>query len=336
MADTYYVVKKGYNVGIFKTWGECKKSVDGYKNPVFRKFTTYDEAKVFYTGKTSSTIDSTSNTSNTSNIKVINTNNTNNTTTNNKNKQKSNSSSNSISNSISNSNTNKIGIDMSLENFMTPCSSQEVISDDEVLKVKKSLSNIKSSNYNDALNYNVRGWTIINDEIYIFTDGSSRKSTGKDEFNSGFGVYLGITCTNIKEQFTDNKTNNQCELMALDYAFKLIVRYYRELSEMNKVIKIVSDSEYSIKCISVWLAAWKKNNWKTKNNEDVKNRDLIESIDASMMRIKLINSKLDTAKKIKVKLIHVNSHQAMDRTDITKFNIWYGNTVADLLACNKI
>ena len=225
---------------------------------------------------------------------------------------------------------------MTLESFMSPSSSQEVISDDEVLKVKKSLSNIKSSNYNDALNYNVRGWTIINDEIYIFTDGSSRKSTGKDEFNSGFGVYLGITCTNIKEQFTDNKTNNQCELMALDYAFKLIVRYYRELSEMNKVIKIVSDSEYSIKCISVWLAAWKKNNWKTKNNEDVKNRDLIESIDNSMLRIKLINSKIDASKKIKVKLIHVNSHQAMDRTDITKFNIWYGNTVADLLACNKI
>lgn len=317
MTETYYVVKKGHNVGIFKTWGECKKSVDGYKNPVFRKFSTYEEAKVFYTGKNSSTIDSTSN------IRVINTN-----TNTNREKNKSNGN--------SSNNTSKIGIDMTLESFMSPSSSQEVISDDEVLKVKKSLSNIKSSNYNDSLNYNVRGWTIINDEIYIFTDGSSRKSTGKDEFNSGFGVYLGITCTNIKEQFTDNKTNNQCELMALDYAFKLIVRYYRELSEMNKVIKIVSDSEYSIKCISVWLAAWKKNNWKTKNNEDVKNRDLIESIDNSMLRIKLINSKIDASKKIKVKLIHVNSHQAMDRTDITKFNIWYGNTVADLLACNKI
>ena len=43
---------------------------------------------------------------------------------------------------------------------------------------------------------------------------------------------------NIKEQYTDNKTNNQCELMALDYSFKLIVRYYRELIDLNKVIKI--------------------------------------------------------------------------------------------------
>ena len=45
--ETYYVVKKGHNVGIFKTWAECKKSVDGYKNPVFRKFETYDEAEKF-------------------------------------------------------------------------------------------------------------------------------------------------------------------------------------------------------------------------------------------------------------------------------------------------
>ena len=282
--DTYYVVKKGHNVGIFKTWGECKKSIDGYKNPVFRKFETYEEAKVFYTGK----------------------------------------------NSNASTTVDKFQDIFKLDDNIN------VISDDEVLKMKQSLNNIKSSNYSDALNYNVKGWTLIDNEIYIFTDGSSRKSQSPNDFNSGFGVYLGLLCTNIKEQFTDNKTNNQCELMSLDYAFKLIVRYYRELIEMNKVIKIVSDSEYSIKSISVWLSAWKKNNWKTAKGEDVKNRELIESIDASMLRIKLINSKLDASKKIKVKLIHVNSHQPMDRSDRTKFNIWNGNNIADLLACNKI
>jgi ribonuclease HI len=314
--ETYYVVKKGHNVGIFKTWAECKKSVDGYKNPVYRKFETYDEAKVFYTGKSSKITD----TRDTTNTKIINTSkpiitlDSIMTTT-------SQSNSNTTSNTNSNTNSN---------------TGQDYISDEEVLKVKQSLNNIKSSNYSDALNYNVRGWTTIENEIYIFTDGSSRKSTVKDEFNSGFGVYLGMSCTNIKEQFTDHKTNNQCELMSLDYAFKLIVRYYRELIEMNKVIKIVSDSEYSIKSISVWLSAWKKNNWKTAKGEDVKNRDLIESIDSSMLRIKLINSKCDATKKIKVKLIHVNSHQPMNRTDRIQFNIWNGNTIADLLACNKI
>ena len=314
--ETYYVVKKGHNVGIFKTWGECKKSVDGYKNPVFRKFNSFEEASVFFKEKKNNSSSSNNNNNNNSSgvsstIKVIN--------TTNKNKEKTNNT-----------------LEPILETSSIQSQNSNSISDVEYKSLQDSLTSIKSSQYSNDLNYNVRNWTIIDDEIYIFTDGSSRKAQSPNDYNSGFGVFLNLKCTNIKEQFTDNKTNNQCELMALDYSFKLIVRYYRELSDMNKVIKIVSDSEYSIKCISVWLAAWKKNNWKTAKGEDVKNRDLIESIDASMLRIKLINSKIDASKKIKVKLIHVNSHQPMDRSDKTKFYIWYGNFCADLLACNKI
>ena len=330
--DTYYVVKKGYNIGIFKTWGECKKSVDGFKNPIFRKFESYQEANDFFKSKTitsktnieittSTNINTNINTNTNipiSNIKVINT-------------KKDTSSSNKI-NAVPETNIENIKENSKENNYF----GEHIIHDDEISKFKHSLNNIKSSNYCDALNYNVNGWSMIDDELYIFTDGSSRKAKENNEFNSGVGVFLGMGCTNIKEQYTDNKTNNQCELMALDYSFKLIVRYYRELIDRNKVIKIVSDSEYSIKCISVWLGSWKKNNWKTAKGEDVKNRDLIESIEASMQRIKLINSKVGSSNKIKVKLIHVNSHQPMDRTDRTKFYIWCGNFVCDLLACNKI
>ena len=310
--DTYYVVKKGHTIGIFKTWGECKKSIDGYKNPIFRKFETYEEANSFFKNKIATTKKDTINTTDTKNIKFINT-------------QKQTVNDTNKLNDVTESNKEE-------NSFF----GEKIISNDEVSKFKQSLTHIKSSNYCDALNYNVKGWSIIDDEIYIFTDGSSRKAKENNEFNSGVGVFLGMSCTNIKEQYTDNKTNNQCELMALDYSFKLIVRYYRELIDINKVIKIVSDSEYSIKCISVWLTAWKKNNWKTAKGEDVKNRDLIESIEASMQRIKLINSKIEASKKIKVKLIHVNSHQPMDTTNKTKFNIWCGNFICDLLACNKI
>jgi hypothetical protein len=122
----------------------------------------------------------------------------------------------------------------------------------------------------------------------------------------------------------------------MDYAFKLIIQYYRELVEIGKVIKIVSDSEYSIKACSVWLNQWKTNNWRTSGGEPVKNKELIESIDSSMTRIKVINSKLEDAKKIKVKLIHVNSHQAPDMQDKFKFSIWFGNYVADALSQNAI
>jgi ribonuclease HI len=200
----------------------------------------------------------------------------------------------------------------------------------EMDRIRSICANIKSAPFSPDLNYNVSAWNCLNDEIYIFTDGSSKK--GGD---SGLGIYLGVQCINIKEIYI-GKTNNQCELGALDYAFKLIIRYYRELSEMGKVVKIVSDSEYSIKAVSVWLTAWKKNGWKTSSGEPVKNREIIESIDSSMNRIKVINTGLDDARKIRVKLIHVNSHQLPDITDKFKYSIWFGNHVADGLAQNSI
>ena len=327
--EKYYVVRKGHHIGIFKTWGECKKAVEGYKNPIFRKFDTFEEAKEFLkTGsKSSSNVNITTKTSLTDKTIQL-------TTTK---KSKTNCNSNSNGNGNGNGNVNSNSNVNSNTNIQTDeTKSRNYVSDEEILKMKQSLSTIKSSHYSDDLNYNVRSWTLIDDEIYIFTDGSSRESkTKEDYFNSGVGVYIGLNCTNIKEQYND-KTNNQCELMGMDYAFKLIVKYYRELIDIKKVIKIVSDSEYSIKACSVWLSSWKKNNWRTAKGDDVKNKDLIESIDASMQRIKLINSKLSSSDKLKVKLIHVNSHQSMDRTDRTKFNIWFGNLCADGLACNKL
>jgi len=294
--ETYYVVKKGHKTGIFKTWNECKVAVEGYTNPIFKKCTSYTEADAFFKSECVEKQFKSSKpfTTNTSNTS-------------------------NATNTSSTSNTSQ-------------SKSSTIVSSTDMEKIKGMTKNIKSSQYCDDLNYNVDGWNIIDNEIYLFTDGSSRTKS-KDFFNSGTGVYIGYNCTNIKEQY-NNKTNNQCELMAMDYAFKLIVRYFRELSTMNKIIKIVSDSEYSIKACSLWLPAWKKNNWKTSTGEDVKNRYLIESIEGSMLRIKTINSKLDTNKKIKVKLIHVNSHQLPDMTDKLKFNIWFGNYIADGLAQN--
>jgi ribonuclease HI len=317
--ENYYVVKKGHQPGIYKTWLECKKAVDGFKNPIYKKFSSFDEANTFFKSE------------------IIN-------------KYVSRDTSKDTS-----GNVNKIILGNSIKTVSTPGLLEEMH------KIKESCKNIKSAAYSDNLNYNVNSWNCISDttndctsnDIYIFTDGSSRKSKGKDnkelnDYNSGIGVYLGYQCINIKEQY-NNKTNNQCELMALDYAFKLIVRYYRELMIIGKVINIVSDSEYSIKACSVWLNQWKKNNWMTRSGEPVKNKELIESIDSSMARIKFINSNINNINnsnnsnnsnknnknnKIIVKLLHVNSHQNPDMQNQYKFNIWFGNYVADALAQN--
>lgn len=51
MAEKYYAVKKGLKTGIFRTWEECKASVDGYSGAVFKSFKTEKEAKCFLAGE---------------------------------------------------------------------------------------------------------------------------------------------------------------------------------------------------------------------------------------------------------------------------------------------
>ena len=43
----YYVVHKGYTPGIYKSWDDCKKQVNGFESAIFKKFSDENEAKLF-------------------------------------------------------------------------------------------------------------------------------------------------------------------------------------------------------------------------------------------------------------------------------------------------
>ena len=43
----YYSVAKGRTIGIFESWAECKKSIDGFEGAVFKKFDTKEDAEKF-------------------------------------------------------------------------------------------------------------------------------------------------------------------------------------------------------------------------------------------------------------------------------------------------
>jgi len=43
----YYSVAKGRTIGIFESWPECKKSIDGFEGAVFKKFDTKEDAEKF-------------------------------------------------------------------------------------------------------------------------------------------------------------------------------------------------------------------------------------------------------------------------------------------------
>ena len=45
---SYYVVNKGLIPGIYTSWSECKKQVDGFTNPIYKKFDNEKDALAFH------------------------------------------------------------------------------------------------------------------------------------------------------------------------------------------------------------------------------------------------------------------------------------------------
>lgn len=147
--------------------------------------------------------------------------------------------------------------------------------------------------------------------IEVFTDGSCmKKKTGTF---CGYGIYFpNGEIPNISRKFTRiPSTNQRAELFAIYVALILIKKM---IKEFDKVI-IYSDSEYSIKCLTVWITTWKHNSWMTSSNKPVKNQDIIKPLYNILQKF-----------KNKIEFIHVMSHTG--KTD----NKSIGNAMADKLA----
>jgi ribonuclease HI len=195
--------------------------------------------------------------------------------------------------------------------------------------------------FNKELDYNPNNWILFNNQYYIFTDGSyhspskiTKNKTETNNGNSGVAVYFGQKCQNIGEYY-EGLTNNQCELLSILYSLQIIIRYYNNNNLHNKTINIVSDSEYSINCLTKWLPNWKKNNWKTKTGENVKNQKILMNCDKLINHLYKLNS--ETNKNVILNFIHVNSHTNKPSQENTlEFILWEGNYFADLIANNKI
>lgn len=109
------------------------------------------------------------------------------------------------------------------------------------------------------------------DLIRVYTDGSSL-ANGKAGSRAGVGVYFGdADARNISERLEgEPQTNQRAELMAMLRAL--------QVCPTNKAVKIVSDSQYSINCVTLWAAGWKRKGWLTQSGEKVKNQDIIRAL----------------------------------------------------------
>lgn len=115
----------------------------------------------------------------------------------------------------------------------------------------------------------------------VFTDGGC-SGNGKSWAKAGLGVHF------PKNQHPDISlpfisppiTNQRAELAAILVALKTVLSK-KLLSDYDELV-IYSDSEYSIKCITLWAPNWEKNGWKRAGYKDkgepLKNLDLIREI----------------------------------------------------------
>lgn len=118
------------------------------------------------------------------------------------------------------------------------------------------------------------------DIIEVYTDGSFIKKKNKEIF-CGYGIcFPDNELPNISKKFVlEPLTSQRAELYAIFKAIKIIYKTFI----FNKLI-IYSDSEYSIKSVSIWINNWKKNNWKTTTGKEVLNQDLIKKIDGYLQK----------------------------------------------------
>lgn len=157
-------------------------------------------------------------------------------------------------------------------------------------------------------------------EIYdIFTDGSEIKEKGTYK-TLGLGWAYVIKKNKETIHFENGSlqegNNQRVELFAIFKALEFLVNTSNNM--YHKDIVIHSDSDYSIKSLTVWSLNWRRNNWMTSKKQPVKHTDIIKPC---IEMIAQLNSQHHT-----LVFNHVRSHTS--KQDF----VHLGNNEADQLA----
>ena len=97
-----------------------------------------------------------------------------------------------------------------------------------------------------------------NDSFIVYTDGACSMN-GTPDAVSGIGIHFNknnsLKIQDISKKLNIEKpTNNKAELYAIKEAIDIC-----KINNIKDKIIIITDSDYSIKCITVWFPIWKKN-----------------------------------------------------------------------------
>lgn len=195
----------------------------------------------------------------------------------------------------------------SIESKLIPIEQQDIVIISKPLVKPKPLPSVLSEPPKDAW-WLPKGST---EQIEIFTDGSCLHN-GKKNAKASWAVIVPAKPEYDTGARLEGKlqTNNRAELTAIIEAFGLADK----IDPVNTMsLKVFTDSELAINSLTKWLNGWKRNGWKTKDRQDVSNKDLLESLDLLMRKRKVIFQ-------------HVKAHTG--KQDYMSIN----NEKADLLA----
>jgi len=110
-------------------------------------------------------------------------------------------------------------------------------------------------------------------DIEIYCDGACSPNPGKS--GTGLAVYEQGKVTSLYYGlYQVNGTNNTAELNGLLSSFQIAQHFIEKDSE--KSICILSDSKYSIDCITKWAKGWQAKGWTRGKGEEIKNLALVQ------------------------------------------------------------
>ncbi len=112
---------------------------------------------------------------------------------------------------------------------------------------------------------------IMKDEVSLFTDGACSGNPGP----GGWGALLRYR--EHEKELSGGEpatTNNRMEMLA-------VINGLEALKQPSRV-RICTDSQYVMKGITEWLAAWKRRGWKTADRQPVKNVDLWQRLETAL------------------------------------------------------
>lgn len=108
-------------------------------------------------------------------------------------------------------------------------------------------------------------------DFQLYCDGACSPNPGKS--GTGMAVYHKHELKQLwYGLYQPMGTNNTAELNGMLYAF----RYAKALIKKGAKVEVLSDSKYSIDCITKWARGWQAKGWTRGKGEEIKNLEIIK------------------------------------------------------------